>query len=49
MLAKVTSCAVVGLDALPIEVEVDMGRGRREQICPQMAQILIKTSTTSPW
>jgi magnesium chelatase family protein len=27
MLAKVTSCAVVGLDAALIEVEVDMGRG----------------------
>jgi magnesium chelatase family protein len=27
MLAKVTSCAVVGLDAAPIEVEVDIGRG----------------------
>jgi magnesium chelatase family protein len=27
MLAKVTSCAVVGLEAAPIEVEVDIGRG----------------------
>ncbi len=27
MLAKVTSCAVVGLDAALIEVEVDIGRG----------------------
>ena len=27
MLAKVTSCAVVGLEAVPIEVEVDAGRG----------------------
>ncbi len=27
MLAKVTSCAVVGLDAAPIDVEVDIGRG----------------------
>jgi magnesium chelatase family protein len=27
MLAKVTSCAVVGLEAAPIEVEVDTGRG----------------------
>ncbi|UCC89999.1 MAG: YifB family Mg chelatase-like AAA ATPase, partial [Anaerolineales bacterium] len=27
MLAKVTSCAVIGLDAALIEVEVDMGRG----------------------
>jgi magnesium chelatase family protein len=27
MLAKVTSCAVVGLEAAPIEVEIDMGRG----------------------
>jgi magnesium chelatase family protein len=27
MLAKVTSCAVIGLDATPIEVEVDTARG----------------------
>jgi len=27
MLAKVTSCAVVGLDAAPVEVEVDTARG----------------------
>ena len=27
MLAKVTSCAIVGLDGVPIEVEVDISRG----------------------
>jgi hypothetical protein len=27
MLAKATSCAVVGLDATPVEVEVDTARG----------------------
>ncbi|MDX1521798.1 MAG: magnesium chelatase domain-containing protein, partial [Anaerolineae bacterium] len=27
MLAKVTSCAVIGLDGVPIEVEVDLARG----------------------
>ena len=27
MLAKVTSCAVIGLDATPVEVEVDTARG----------------------
>ena len=27
MLAKVTSCAIVGLEAVPIEVEVDISRG----------------------
>jgi magnesium chelatase family protein len=27
MLAKVTSCAVVGLDAAPVQVEVDISRG----------------------
>ena len=27
MLAKVTSCAAIGMDAAPIEVEVDIGRG----------------------
>ena len=27
MLAKVTSCAVLGLDATPVEVEVDTAKG----------------------
>ena len=27
MLAKVTSCAVLGLDATPVDVEVDTARG----------------------
>jgi magnesium chelatase family protein len=27
MLAKVISCAVVGLDAAPVQVEVDIGYG----------------------